>query len=309
MKNLYIHTIIWIVPIFMLLFGGCSSSGGSSIELPEGLFLRFSYTHNSTNTNLFTQQVKTLDLHVYNEKKDFVKTICISKGSLTKDNVYQIPDLLLGNYTIAVWGNIHSDYYDYDISPKLDNMKMKLVTNEKGDVKTSPDGMFHAVIQTKVNASKTEQFISLIKNTNNIQIIIEDESLVGNARQVNPYTVSISGSNGNYDYKNNIVGDKRVNYIPEYNISNNTFRADVTVMRLMKDDDMTLVIKDSQANILHNELLTARLMEDPKINNNDDLNRYDNYTLRYKAENKDGTHVLVLVGINDWDLTEGGGGI
>lgn len=310
MKYLFKKYSIQSAILFILfVFTGCFSN--DIANCPSQTYLRFMYTKNVDNVCHFQEQVEHLDLYLYDGNDKFIKKQYLPTNALSEGSRLLL-DLAPGNYTAVVWANVKEEHFACTPGATLQDMKLDLKCPEDGHVTTDPGEILHGIASVTITEfGDQEHVVSMIKNTNRVHIVLEDITPISSysAFSDNPYSLAITGSNGSYNYDNTLADGAALNYIPQYTIAGNTTQADFTILRIRENDDLQLTIQANGKEI-HTERLATRLMENPRINGNDDFDRIDDYTLHYHLiQKEDGAHVVTLISINDWDVTHTGGGI
>ena len=290
--------------IILTLFCGCIDDN-YNCSRPTGTLLRFTYTLNTRYTDLFDEQVNSLALFFYDEQGNHILTKDISIEDLDEENRLYL-ELLPNNYRVIVWGNLNEAYFGWRDPRYISNFRLDLLCGDNGEVTNSFGTLFHGATLVNVTEDVTEEHsIDLVKNTNTIHVIMEGEE---SGTRNSAHFASITGCNGSYDIDNNPVAESTpLQYKANYLTLTSATQADFTIMRLFSDDDLTLSLGWNGMNgDISIKSLAAELMKHPEINTNDDLDRWDEYTLTYK---KDTHGVITLIKINDWDVISNPGGI
>lgn len=270
--------------------------------------LRFEYTLNDSYKDLLSTEVTHLDLLVYDKDGSYLKTYQTEQSKLQNGNTFPL-DLEAGIYTLVAWANITTDYQTNFI-PKLEDMFVKLSTSTSGEANPTHGSIFHGMTTMNIKAQQDNRAtVSLTKNTNLLNVILEDTDDKSVLKE-GDFKIQITGCNGTYNYENKMAGGELLNYIPRYtNADNNTMQAQFTLLRLLQDDDLRITITTPKGDVIYDEALTAKIMESPDFNSDEDLDRTQEYTLRYEITQKDGAWSIDLLFINDWDVTKQNGGI
>jgi Protein of unknown function (DUF1812). len=270
-----------------------------------GVELRFTYTLNTRNIDLFDQQVEDVTLFLYNEQGKRVLKKEVSTNALTDNNSLYL-DLPPGNYRVITWGNLDNNNFDWRRSESFSNFRLDLLCAEGGEVTHHHNPLFHGAATIEViDRQKEKSTVALIKNTNIIHVIMQDDFPA--ARSGQKYAM-ISGCNGCYNIENKPVANSTLlKYRPKYSPGGNATQADFTVMRLFEEDDLELTLGwNGEEGVTNTQPLVAELMKHPEIKTNEDLDRWDEYTLTYK---RDSFGAITLVKINDWEVIHNPGGI
>ena len=316
------HTIQKVIAVLIvsLFFTGCISDDMSDC-FPK-LSLRFVYDYNKDYVDKFDQQVNTLDLFIYDkETNELLDSFHIKKEELLQGNIYEIKLLPKAEqYLAVIWGNLNHEYYDCDGFSVYSGMKLELRSNAAGLVAQRQGSLFHGIIEFRAGDSG-EIRVPLIKDTNDIHLIITDTSDEGAYAGPGQLTAIIDADNSAYKYDNSPIANyKQIQHIANTSpdaADNAVLKADLTVMRLFIGDNAKITIQESHFGIpitdergkeIKNTSLTDLLMKDENINSNAALDRYDDYTLYFETKVIRGTTVLALVRINSWNLVVMDGG-
>lgn len=271
--------------------------------------LRFEYTLNDSYKDLLSTEVTHIDLLVYDKDGSYLKTYQIEQSNLQESNTFPL-DLEAGTYTLVAWANITTDY-QMNFIPKLEDMFVRLNTSTSGEANPTHGSLFHGMTTMNIKAQQDNRAtVSLTKNTNLLNVILEDTDDKSILKE-GDFKIQITGCNGTYNYENKMAGGELLNYIPRYtNADNNIMQAQFTLLRLLQEDDLRITITTPKGDVIYDEPLTAKIMESPDFNCDEDLDRAQEYTLRYEITQKDdGAWSINLLFINDWDVNKQGGGI
>lgn len=300
-----------IFPLLLLLLpllGGCI--GESMEECPIRTSLPLEYTFNLSGEDKFSQNVQSGEFFLYD-----AGGLLLERRTLAPSEIAAacIPlRLAPGSYTCVLWGNWQPSDYRFSGEGTLKGMKLSLAEQD-GRVKNRPQPLFHASAELEVKPQTPLTCgLSLRKDTHVIHIILESTmSGVQPTRAVSSetsYGMTLTGSNGVYNYDNTPATCRKLTYLPDYirfvPEHKNALGADFTVMRLWKGDDMRLLITNG-TQVMVDRPLTEMLMQSEDIKTNDDLDCYDEYTLCF-----DSNYMLTGIKVNDWtEVGHSGGGI
>lgn len=263
------------------------------------LSLRFSYILNPYFVDRFADEVQNLDIYVYNEAKELVhkqRYACteLNPGRSVKQNLPQ------GVYTVVVWGNYETQGYRLSEGTTYEQMQLSVISGDGGEVQAC-SSLYHGLSTFRVTGESQVETIAMIKNTNDIHVILEGIADTKTAGEIN-YAVRISGSNGVYEYNNNIAPNPKLNYMPAYSFpASDQMQADFTTLRIMKGGDLMVTITDLARpdNPIFDESLVDILMkQDQRMRTDEDFDRYDDHELRFGIRN----NALVLISVNGWDV-------
>lgn len=296
----FIHLIISLV-LLILLPTGCMEE--DSADCRQDVFLQYKYVLNKDNDNLLQEQVKTVDLYIYSDKGNLVKTVT----GVSMNEQIKITDLLKGKYRVVSWANFSDDSYTIEDYNHIEKNRLTLKTVD-GVAVGFENGLFHNLTEfTTDGISPLTVEAPLVKNTNEIKVIINGSLAT---RAAADFSATITGSNASYKFDNSRVENQpSITYNPELEtISANQTSHKFDVMRLFFGDDLKVNIFQ-RGELKASIPLVATLAENsPLINTNEDLDRYDKYELHYTLDT-DQTPILTAIKVNDWIVVIHNGGI
>lgn len=319
MKQKYINIK---AALFLLLAGilsACVSDDTS--ECVGKAYLRFSYTHNKPLTDLLLDQVDYINLFFYDRQGNLCETRNVSVANLDTRNGVQL-DMAPGDYTVVAWGNNDEDKFELKDVSSLNGLRLSLREDAEGYL-SDIGGLFYGKTSLAVSTvNRAEGQVALIKNTNHIRIVLVDVTPRSRAADPIPGTdlrVRLIGCNWLYDHENGLDPVTRGNqkeYRPANSINaENLPQAEFDILRMFADNSCQLefMVEDVRypdAEPVKREQLTAKIIETiPEVNNDDDLNRYDDFEVRVEVEQVEQTWVYVRMFINNWEVNDSEGGI
>lgn len=307
-KNIHKQLSAIIMILIAILLPSCI--GDNMDDCPDESSLRFEYMLNEDYRDLFRSQVTHLDLLVYNAQGDYLTTHTILQNQLKDGNSFPLDMLQAGTYTFVAWGNTTGSLYTKHYPSRIEDMYVKLNLTSDGQADPLHGSLFHGITKMTIDpAAQASQTMYLTKNTHLLHIILEE---TGNNQpsRLGDYSVEISGSNGTYNYQNQTTGTDLLHYKSRYSLTGtNTIQVDFTLLRLLVGDDLRIQIKAADGTVIYNELLTAKIMQSPNYLTDEDLDRTDEYILKYNIQKAPGGWTVSLIKINEWDVIEQGGGI
>ena len=269
---------IWTM---LLLMAGSLSSCNVLDEEDEdcALYVRFKYDMNMKFADAFQNAVNSVTLYAFKDGVlAYQKT---EEGELLKRDGYRmriddIPYKQKHEYDYIVWAG-DADY-SYDPENKSFTVPVLKVgestkedlycqLNRAGDGIVSSDlqDLFHGQVEGRSMSRASsgtagdEVLVSLTKNTNSIRIVLQH--LSGKPVDVSKLHFSITDKNGKMNYDNSLISKDVINYqawnkaqgsagigeeeegvITEVNLA----VADLTVARLMADEEPILVVTNEQ---------------------------------------------------------------
>lgn len=307
----YLYKLQYIVATLLaaLFLWGCIDDHISKCRLS----LQFEYTLHNYSGDRLSDEIKSFTLYIYDDKDEFVSRKQVGIEELDSENCIKLT-LPSMKHSVVVWGNYCTESYRCVHDLKLHENSVTLVDKtSNNEVKEIALPLFYGFVEVQ-GKKDTPYIVSMIKNTNRIKVIIKQAPLSrGGDDFTSDYKVKIYSSNGTYKFDNSIAGTEQLTYIPKYSSQETDTHADFMVMRLAPDSDMRVVITDrSDQNIEIDQLVAQEIMSVPgsDISTQRDFDRYDEHTLVYElTETTDGTYILALIKINDWDVISSGGGV
>lgn len=321
--NKILGIALWVI----LVFGtttGCSLRDDYS-DCPINVSFEFVYTLNPESKDFFIDQIDYLSLLIYDnngvlvEQKNF-SSVAPSSNVMAAPNATRATlesgnrtSLFLkpGEYTVVAWANHNSNDYFITNVHDMSLMRLELHSSASGIVDSAPSSLFNGMAKLNVKIQKSQnKVVALTKNTNEIRVVINQKG--GSNVSLSDYSVSITSKNSTYRYDNSIVGEKLIQYIPQYSLPSLTsVQADFNIMRLFPGDDTRIIIASKDGTEIYSESLTDKIMQDPNISTQEDFDRHDRYTLVYEVEldSAGGVVGVEFIQINDWDVLGSGVGI
>ena len=273
----------------------CPISVEPEPEPTTGIFrLALTYTMHNTQENgtyvdLFNQQVRKVDVFVFDESGQFVKQITEEASPIFAENYTKDIELPGGNYQFVVWGNHYENetVHNYtDAVTLLEEGRMTLLqTLSRGaEIGMLTDSLFHGCTSQTVtveNGKEQTVPIDLMKNRNDVRVIVRwrgkgmTEGYCTHPEHAQNITATLIDNNAVYDFMNNVVEKQEVTYQPGrfpewYNPffhgkmdvypteQEHVYVADFSELRLMKDNaDARLVIRNADDEIVYEHALTG----------------------------------------------------
>ncbi len=197
------------VLLLSIIATSCESIYDDQSDCPRGVSLRFVYEyHMERGANAFPSNVDCITVYVFDSEGNYVKQFSETSEALRSESYRMRLTLDAGSYDLLVYGGLACDERRFDITPaeasKLSDIKVTLPRNAEGasdkqlhDLENRTGGLFYgAVSVTLLDDDYTEETVYMMKDTNNIQVILQEID--------SPYTVDYA----DYDYK--IIDDNFV---------------------------------------------------------------------------------------------------
>ena len=323
---------IWTL---LLLFAGSLASCNVLTEEDQdcALYVRFKYDMNMNFADAFQNAVNSVTLYAF--KDGVLAYQRTEEGELLKQNGYrmridEIPYREKHKYDYITWaGEPNNESFTIPVLTVGKSTKEDLFCqlNRAGNGVVSDDleDLFHGMTngqdysRSASSAAGDEVVIPLTKNTNNIRIVLQH--LSGKPVDVNKLNFTITDKNGLMNYDNMLLGEDVITYkawhkaqgsagigeqqegvITEVNLA----LADLTVARLMADEEPILVVtNDEEEMVIHIPLVDYALLykrlryED--MPDQEFLDRQDEYNMTFFLD-ENYRWINQFIYINSWKV-------
>lgn len=308
----------------LLLFGGaallwgCVRDDRSECRFP--LRLRFAYTYNTEQEDLFDREIETLHLYLYDaEGGRLVAAASPDVGALAADHSFEwaVPP---GSYRVVAWGGV-KQRYDFRSTERFSDATLSVRRLEDGvSVDRACEHLFHSMAGgVKIDGSVTPEYtLDLHKNSNDVRVIVS--GLTDDERM--RLRCTISGANGDYGFDNEVRGAEGVCYLPAAGAEGADAVNEFTVLRLWPGDasrlrvevaaagtttaagaDGTATVAGSQ--VIFDGSLSELLLQKPDT----DLDLQDDFVVKLEAQRKPGGGFGVEIYVNGWHVVDVPGGL
>ena len=323
---------IWTL---LLFFAGSLASCNVLTEEDQdcALYVRFKYDMNMNFADAFQNAVNSVTLYAF--KDGVLAYQGTEEGELLKQNGYrmridEIPYREKHKYDYITWaGEPDNESFTIPVLTVGKSTKEDLFCqlNRAGNGVVSDDleDLFHGMTngqdysRSASSAAGDEVVIPLTKNTNNIRIVLQH--LSGKPVDVNKLNFTITDKNGLMNYDNMLLGEDVITYkawhkaqgsagigeqqegvITEVNLA----LADLTVARLMADEEPILVVtNDEEEMVIHIPLVDYALLykrlryED--MPDQEFLDRQDEYNMTFFLD-ENYRWINQFIYINSWKV-------
>ena len=322
---------IWTL---LLLFAGLLASCNVLTEEDQdcALYVRFKYDMNMNFADAFQNAVNSVTLYAF--KDGVLAYQRTEEGELLKQNGYrmridEIPYREKHKYDYITWaGEPNNESFTIPVltvgKSTKEDLFCQLNRAGNGVVSTDLEDLFHGMTNGQdysrsASAAGDEVVIPLTKNTNNIRIVLQH--LSGKPVDVNKLNFTITDKNGLMNYENMLlgedvitykawhkaqgsagIGEQQVGVITEVNLA----LADLTVARLMADEEPILVVtNDEEEMVIHIPLVDYALLykrlryED--MPDQEFLDRQDEYNMTFFLD-ENYKWINQFIYINSWKV-------
>ena len=323
---------IWTL---LLFFAGSLASCNVLTEEEKdcALYVRFKYDMNMNFADAFQNAVNSVTLYAF--KDGVLAYQRTEEGELLKQNGYrmridEIPYREKHKYDYITWaGEPDNESFTIPVLTVGKSTKEDLFCqlNRAGNGVVSDDleDLFHGMTngqdysRSASSAAGDEVVIPLTKNTNNIRIVLQH--LSGKPVDVNKLNFTITDKNGKMNYDNMLLGEDVITYkawhkaqgsagigeqqegvITEVNLA----LADLTVARLMADEEPILVVTNDEEEmviripLVDYALLYKRLRYED-MPDQEFLDRQDEYNMTFFLD-ENYRWINQFIYINSWKV-------
>ena len=323
---------IWTL---LLLFAGSFASCNVLTEEEKdcALYVRFKYDMNMNFADAFQNAVNSVTLYAF--KDGVLAYQRTEEGELLKQNGYrmridEIPYREKHKYDYISWaGEPDNESFTIPVltvgKSTKEDLFCQLNRAGNGVVSTDLEDLFHGMTngqdysRSASSAAGDEVVIPLTKNTNNIRIVLQH--LSGKPVDVNKLNFTITDKNGLMNYDNMLLGEDVITYkawhkaqgsagigeqqegvITEVNLA----LADLTVARLMADEEPILVVTNDEEEmviripLVDYALLYKRLRYED-MPDQEFLDRQDEYNMTFFLD-ENYRWINQFIYINSWKV-------
>ena len=323
---------IWTL---LLLFAGSLASCNVLTEEDQdcALYVRFKYDMNMKFADAFQNAVNSVTLYAF--KDGVLAYQRTEEGELLKQNGYrmridEIPYREKHKYDYITWaGEPDNESFTIPVltvgKSTKEDLFCQLNRAGNGVVSTDLEDLFHGMTngqdysRSASSAAGDEVVIPLTKNTNNIRIVLQH--LSGKPVDVNKLNFTITDKNGLMNYDNMLLGEDVITYkawhkaqgsagigeqqegvITEVNLA----LADLTVARLMADEEPILVVTNDEEEmviripLVDYALLYKRLRYED-MPDQEFLDRQDEYNMTFFLD-ENYRWINQFIYINSWKV-------
>lgn len=210
----------------------CETVYDDQSDCPRGVSLRFVYEyHMERGANAFPSNVDCITVYVFDKAGNYVTQQSETSAALQSEDYRMLLPLGEGSYDLVVWGGMTCDTRRFNITPdfltstgKRSDIIVTLPLEEGNlvskkqlhDLENRTGGLFwgiHSV--TLLDDEFKEETVYVMKDTNNIQIILEELDSPYTAN-VEDYDFKIIDDNFVLDVDNNVIEIANDEYQPYY---------------------------------------------------------------------------------------------
>ncbi len=291
----------------------------------QGAKLRFVYDYNMEYANAFPSKVDCLTLYVYDGDGNYVSTITETSSVLSDEDYRMELDLPVGDYHFVAYGGIAcADASFRTVSePTSGSLLSSLETTLIHDGNTSDKelhGFYFGDLDMAIHAESTdytEGTVEMMKNTNNVQVILQQIS--GEPVYAQDFEFSIIDDNTLFSYDNSLIADGETTYLPWAEGERTTGTraegdeeedvvvayAEMSTSRLWTGNSPRLVVTNRETREttidipLNNYLLLVKSDHYSSMGSQEFLDRQSEWTMMFFLDEGDNWLRTYIV-VNDW---------
>lgn len=261
-------------------------------DLPQcRLEVAFKYDYNVKSVCAFHEEVKKVDLYVFDADGKFLFVQSGEGAPLATGNYRMELEVPVGRYKLMAWATTGDDD-SYEIagltpgSSSIEDVKLKLKRGASPVIDREIDALWYGeILDIHFTGTRHQtETINLIKDTNKIRF-----AFIGNNMaqlKLEDYTYEIIGANGYLGHDNALLADDVLSYRPYYSEQRNasSVLVEMNTMRLMASGDMRFVVtrKSDSKKVLDFNLtdyLVLTKMEGHAWGEQEYLDRQDEYAI------------------------------
>lgn len=301
------------------LLWGCVRDDRSECRFP--LRLRFAYTYNTEQEDLFDREIEALHLYLYDaDGGRLVAAASPDVGSLSGDHTFEwaVPP---GSYRVVAWGGV-KQRYDFRSTESYADATLSVRRLEDGvSVDQACEHLFHSMAGgVKIDGSITPEYtLDLHKNSNDVHVVVS--GLTDDERT--RLRCTIGSANGDYGFDNEVRGVESVRYLPAAGAEGADATNEFTVLRLWPGDASRLRVEVAAAGttaaagaggaataaegsqVIFDGSLSELLLQKPGT----DLDLQDDFVIKLEAQRKPGGGFGVEIYVNGWHVVDMPGGL
>lgn len=296
--------------------------------------VKFKYDMNMKFADAFAHEVKSVTLYAFDEDGKFVYQRT-EQGDMLAEDGYSMPvEVEPGDYNLVTWGGLEGEESFAvpvltegastidELNCKMNRQYMSRAANGSAYVDRDLSPLFHGQVQKQSfgrAATQSTITIPLVKNTNNIRIVLQH--LSGEAVDVSKFTFTIEDKNGLMNYDNSLKDDEELTYYAwrtdsgtadmgsdgsRATTSVSVAIAELTVGRLVEENNPVLAItNDKGEKVLAIPLIDYALMVkgfyNRKMSNQEYLDRQDEYNMTFFLDSNNRWLSSTII-INGWKI-------
>lgn len=297
---------------------------------------------NGAYVDLFGQQVRKVDVFVFDEAGSLVSQITDEGAPQFTNNYTKEIELPGGDYRVVVWGNQYNDETAHTcLGPDacLDESHLQLLALTRGtDIPMLTDSLFHGATPqpvTVLNGREQLVPIDLMKNRNDVRLIVRWREKDHTEHCTDPeharaITAELTDNNARYDFMNRVLPlPEPVRYLagrfhecynpvfhPEADVypteQEHVYVADFSELRLLKDNTAARLRIRQGDQVVYERSLMELITKIEKYRTQEALDREDRYLIELEFEcthqseepDPETAWTAITIRVNGWNLVE-----
>lgn len=296
--------------------------------------VKFKYDNNMKFADAFANEVKSVTLYAFDEEGKFVYQRT-EQGDMLAEDGYSMPvEVEPGDYNLVTWGGLENEESFAvpvltegvstiaDLDCKMNRQYLNRAADGAAYVNKDLKPLFHGQVQKQsFGRAATQKIVTipLVKNTNNIRVVLQH--LSGEAVDVSKFTFTIEDENGLMNYDNSLKDDEELTYYAWRTDSGTADMdadgsratttlgiaiAELTVGRLVEENKPILTItNDKGEKVLSIPLIDYALLikgyYNREMSDQEYLDRQDEYNMTFFLDEND-RWVSSSIIINSWKV-------
>lgn len=308
--------------------------GEEDVDCSVEYRVKFKYDKNMKFADAFANEVKSVTLYAFDEEGKFVYQRT-EQGDMLGEDGYTMPvEVEPGDYNLVTWGGLENEESFAvpvltegvstiaDLDCKMNRQYLSRATDGSAYVNEDLKPLFHGQVQKQsFGRAATQEIVTipLVKNTNNVRIVLQH--LSGEAVDVSKFTFTIEDENGLMNYDNSLKDDEELTYYAwrtdsgtaDMNADGSRATtavgvaiAELTVGRLVEENKPILTItNDKGEKVLSIPLIDYALLVkgyyNREMSDQEYLDRQDEYNMTFFLDEND-KWVSSSIIINSWKV-------
>ena len=324
---------------FLLAFLGMATTSCSNIldeeveDCSVEYRVKFKYDHNMKFADAFANEVRSVTLYAFDKDGKFVYQRT-EQGDMLGEEDYTMPvEVNPGDYRFVTWAGLEGEESFSvpvltqgvstidELTCRMNRINVRAdgtaVVNE--DLKPLWHGEVTEHSFTSRAAMQQVLTIPLVKNTNNVRIVLQH--LSGSAVEVDKFTFTITDENGLMNYDNSLLADEPLTYyawrkddgVADMDSDGSRAQtaigvaiAELTVGRLVLENNPILTVtNDKGEKVLSIPLIDYALLVkghyNREMSDQEYLDRQDEYNMTFFLD-ENGHWASSTIIINDWQI-------
>lgn len=257
--------ILYIVLLITLIIPGCIREDMD--DCPKTLYsLFFDYKGDGTK-EIFLDKIKNVNLYVYDENEQYLKTIAINQNDLLQKQGIDL-NLSAGKYHIVCWGNT-SENSEVKRGTSIDDSYIGAPEFFSQTTITTNDSLYFGsrdiVIPERISAIDTVYFkgthIGFTLVVDNLDMGLFDKKST-KSETVPQLRIEVANLSPTVNFRG-ICSSTKVSYFPKVNleVTKEEIKATFNVLRFNNNNDVIIRLRNIKTNEIIHSLFVKQFME------------------------------------------------